>query len=285
MLYRNILIAVGILCSLGGLALSAVWLSQMRSATDQAAPAPEAVARTAILVTTRYIPTGTLLRPEDVTWKQVEPAEIRAGHLLRGQTSEADILGAVTRRNLAKGEPLTVAELVRANDAQFLAAALRPGMRAISIPVDAPQSASGLVRPGNSVDVILIQSFAESTVERSRKSVGETVLRDVRVIAIDQSLRGDASPDARMPKTVTLEVSERQAQKLLVAANLGRLQLSIRPLEGADSGPGEERRESSTPTWASDVSPALKELMRKNPQAPAPSTIEGSVRRPPSLTQ
>jgi pilus assembly protein CpaB len=176
------------------------------------------------------------------------------------------------------------AELIRAGDAQFLAAVLKPGMRAVSIAVDAPQSASGLVRPGNSVDVILIQSFADSAVESARKSVGETVLRNVRVIAIDQLLRGEPTPEARTPKTVTLEVSESQAQVLLVAANLGRLQLSIRPLAGAPSE-SVEGTPPPTATWASDVSPALKELARKHPQSPAPSTIEGAVRRPPNLTQ
>ncbi len=284
MLPRNILIAVGTLCTIAGLALSVVWLGQMRSATVQSVP-PRDSPRTAVLVASRSIPAGTLLRPEDVAWKKVEAGEVRPGSLLHGQASEAEVLGAATRRDLAGGEQLAAAELVKPSDPRFLAAALKAGMRAVSIAVDAPQSAFGLVRPGNSVDVILVQSFSESGVDRARRTVGETVLRDVRVIALDQllSVTGRIEPvtEPRAARTVTLEVTEREAESLLVAAQLGRLQLSIRPLRSVAAVPDKDKS-GSIPTWASDVSPALKELTRKNPETLAPSTIENSVRRPPT---
>jgi len=141
--------------------------------------------------------------------------------------------------------------------------------------------------------VILTQSFGEPAADAAHKSVGETVLRDTRVIAVDQSLsaptrtapaeRGVFDGEApRLPKTVTLELSERQAEILFVAAQLGRLQLSIRPLTGASALLGERKR-VSTPTWASDVSPALKEMAYRERQAsPSGSTVERAVRRPPN---
>jgi Flp pilus assembly protein CpaB len=136
--------------------------------------------------------------------------------------------------------------------------------------------------------VILTQNLGDAS-GPSRKSVGETVLRDLRVVAVGTSLRPQPDtvlPDAvvpatqaNMPKTVTLELNESQAETLFVAAQLGLLQLSVRPLEKS-SQPGRDNRQES-PTWASDVSPALGDLSGNG--APiAGSTIESSIRRPPA---
>jgi len=203
-----------------------------------------------------------------------------------------EFLGATTRRDFTEGEPLIAADLLKPSDRQFLAAVLRPNMRAVSIAVDALQSASGLVRPGDSVDVILTQSFGEAVSDPSHRSVGETVLRDTRVIAVDQSLSGPAraaptergvfDAEGRLPKTVTLELSEREAEILFVAAQLGRIQLSIRPLAGAGTTRREQKR-ASAPTWAFDVSPAIGEMAHRERQtSPSGSTVERAVRRPPN---
>jgi pilus assembly protein CpaB len=286
MLVRNLLLAVGALCLLAGVVLAVVWYNQVERTPAERLEA----ARPAILVATHAVPTGTLLRPEDIGWREV--GSVQAGHLLRGQVSQADFVGAIARRNFAQGEPLVASDLVRPSERQFLAAVLKPGNRAVSISVDAPQSAAGLILPGDQVDVILTQSFADPATDPARKSVGETVLRDIRVIAVDQSIntvprqsiipRGALTPETRVPKTVTFELSEGQAEKLFVAAQLGHLQLSVRPLE---AGRATEAVEVPTDgrTWASDVSPALKELARKT--SGSASTVEKSIRLPPVVSQ
>lgn len=285
MLVRNLLLAVGVLSLLGGLALSLIWFSQVGNAPP-AADAPPA--RHAVLVTARAIPAGTLLRPEDMSWKEIAARDIRPGNLMRGQTAEADFAGAILRRDFQAGEPLIASELVKPNERQFLAAALRPGMRAVSIAVDAPQSAAGLILPGDQVDVILTQTFGDTATDPNFRSVAETILHNVRVIAIDQTLniartgppvaRSVVSTEPRTPRTVTFEVTERQAERLVVASQLGRLQLSVRPLEIAPMSPAEGKRDMP-PTWAADVSPALNELTRRRPQTGG--TIESAIRRPP----
>jgi pilus assembly protein CpaB len=165
---------------------------------------------------------------------------------------------------------------------------LRPGNRAVSISVDATQSSSGLVLPGDRVDVILVQNLGE-THGPSQKVVAETALRNIRIIAVDQSINAhkSASPEGslfaepRLPRTVTLELTEAQAQKLFVAMQLGALQLSVRPLELSETA---ERRDQAAATWAGDVSPALRQLSYKLPKSlPSGSTIESSIRVPPSL--
>ena len=290
MLIRNMLLAIGGLALLAGLALSAVWLSQ-----TSGGPAAEAdrrpIAQPAILVAARPIVTGTLLRAEDIAWRNIEPTESRPGNLLRGQVTDMEFLGAVIRRDFGAGEPLIASELVKPNERGFLAAVLKPGTRAVSMSADASQSASGLILPGDHVDIILIQNFGDAVLDPARKHVGETVLVDVRAIAVDQSLNAaaKAAPTDRrtgalespLPKTVTLELSPRQAEVLLVASQLGRLGVSVRALEGSRTPvAGSSRR--TAPTWASDVSPALKELggLQQTPYDTG-SSVEKSIRRVP----
>ena len=138
-----------------------------------------------------------MLQPEDIAWKQIEPQELKPGNMVRGQVAESEFLGASTRRDLANGEPLAASDLLKLSDRRFLAAVLKPGARAISISVDAAQSASGLILPGNHVDVILTQNLGEVTGEGKRKVVAETILQDVRVIAVDQAINPQAKAQRR----------------------------------------------------------------------------------------
>jgi pilus assembly protein CpaB len=294
MLIRNLLLVLGGLTLLAGLALSVVWLSQTsRGPTTE----PPPTVQPAILVAARPIVTGTLLREEDIAWQDTVPTGIRPGYLARGQIQTTDFLGAVARRDFSAGEPLIASDLVKPHERGFLAAVLRPGTRAVSMSADASQSASGLILPGDHVDVILIQSFGDSVTDPARKLVGETVLVDVRAVAVDQSLnaatratlpeRRVGSPESQLPKTVTLELSPRQAEVLLVAGQLGRLGVSVRALQGSGLATVGSN-EGTAPIWASDVSPALKELGRP-PQSPfytTGSSVEKSIRRvpPPGAT-
>jgi pilus assembly protein CpaB len=287
MFVRNLLLVIGALCLLGGIALSVVWYNQMRGSVAEAPGQPTP----AVLVAKRAIATGTLLRPDDLGWKDVRAGQVGPGSLLRGQVLLGEFIGAVTRRPFAADEPIVAADVVKPNERQFLSAVLKPGTRAVSISVDAPQSVSGLVLPGDRVDVILTQSLAEPGGDVARKTVAETVLRDVRVIAVDQSLSTTGKPPAapspgpivptsqsRIPKTVTFALTDRQAERLFVAAQLGRLHLSVRPLEASPMAKAADER-PLPPTWAYEVSPALGQLGRKPSQSN--STVEKAVRLPP----
>ena len=292
MLVRNILLVLGGLAMVAGLALSAIWFSQASRGPASGGPTSEAsrppIVQPAILVAARPIVAGTLLRTEDMTWQDTGPGGTGAGDLVRGQVSDADFQGAVARRDFSAGEPLIAADLVKSNERGFLAAALKPGTRAVSISVDASQSVSGLILPDDRVDVLLIQSFGDSVADIARKQVGETVLADLRVIAVDQSLnlvaktaladRRVIAAESQLPKLVTLEISPRQAEVLLVASQLGRLGISVRALEGS----GAEAADPTAAIWASDVSPALNELEESRPQLfSTGSSVEKSIRRVP----
>ena len=138
---------------------------------------------------------------------------------------------------------------MRPGDHGFLAAVLAPGMRAVTIAVDNTTGSAGLIWPGDQVDLIL-------TADRSTKPnlpighrvAAETVLSNARVIAIDQQIMQGAvaAPDSQA-KTVTLEVTEEQAERVSVATRLGRLSLSVRSAEDA------QRTRAATPRPRHDL--------------------------------
>jgi pilus assembly protein CpaB len=296
MFFRNALLVLGVFCILSGVAIGYVWLTNQDASVEAAkpearAPDPQQPARIAVLSASRDIASGTLLQPGDILWKEIAPSELRPGNLARGQASEGEFAGALAKRDFANGEALNASDLLKQNDRRFLAAALKPGARAISIPVDAAQSAYGLIEPGDHVDVILTQSLSDQPSDAKRKVVAETILQNIRAIAVDQTLTQQAraslgvmpSTEPRLPKSVTLELTKQQAETVFVALQLGRLQLSLRAME-ENPGAAADHAEHRTATWAGDVSPALRQLPHAPLQSPA-STLESAIRRPPGSLQ
>jgi pilus assembly protein CpaB len=268
MLARNVLIITGVLTLLAGLAISVLSFRQHQAALE-GVPKPE-VAHQSVLVAAHPIGTGSLLRPEDMVWKDMTASEVPPGSVVHNGAAETDFVGAVSRRDFQANEPLLASALVKPNNRGFLAVVLTPGNVAMSIGVDPPQSVGGLIMPGDHVDVLLSQTFGEQTTDTPHRNVGETILRDVRVIAVDQTLSVLARPavadvriggaaDPHIPRTITLDVTDRQAQVLAVASQLGKIGIAVRALGAADGGQPNQRIE--TPTWAADVSPALNSLM------------------------
>jgi pilus assembly protein CpaB len=149
---------------------------------------------------------------------------------------------------------------------------LSPGARAITIPVALGGAGAALLYPGDRVDIILTQKFNESSAPLIRRSVSETVAENLRVLVIDGT---DAKPAGGNPsaRTVTLEVTPEQAEKINVAAELGKLSLTLRGVGGASASSG------SKPTWAGDVSPALRGATSEKatpPERPPVDIIRGS---------
>ena len=265
---RNFLIALGAIAFIAGVTLVVSRLAHPARLlpTAQAASPQEGV-----LVAARPIASGTLLRPEDVTWQDAAAGAVAPGAIARSQSTGTEYFGALARRDFAAGEPLAPSALIRSSERAFLAAVLSAGDRAIAIAVDAPQSGAGLVLPGDRVDVILTQSFAADAADVAHRTVAETVVRNIRVIAVDQWLDTVARPAAAgqrlgasespIPRTVTLAVSAADAERVLVAVQLGKIELAVRALERARP-PGEAAYEAALPIWAADVSPALRALDR-----------------------
>lgn len=222
-----------------------------------AASAPAPVARVAVISAARQISAGMLLKPDDMAALEVPREVVPKDSVLDSPASRGDLVGAMVRRPVAAGAAFASGDLLRPGDHGFLAAVLRPGKFAATVAVDAVSGSAGLIWPGDAVDLILTQEIAVANLPPGRRVAAETVLHNVRVIAIDQHLAGGPTPDApggKSNSTVTLEVSAAGAEKVQVAASIGRLSLVVRATD-----PGLEAHEQPLlgPTWAGDVSPAL----------------------------
>ncbi len=199
-------------------------------------------AATAALVAAHALQPGALLKPDDLTGKKLDGADLPPGASPDTPANRRDLVGAMVRRTLAAEDIILPRDVMRPGDHGFLAAVLSPGMRAVTVGVDVVSGTAGLIWPGDRVDVILTETISDHTAPPGRQVAAETVLADVRVIAIDQRLVEGAMPDDPAGKngarTVTLEVMAAQAERLAVATRLGHLSLAVR---AAEAGPPSTR--------------------------------------------
>ena len=171
--------------------------------------------------------------------------------------------GAMLRRSAGAGDLVLSGDVTRPGDHGFLAAVLQPGMRAVTVGVDAISGTAGLIWPGDHIDLIMTQSQDGANVPVARRVSAETVLENARVIAIDQRLVQGATPnekEGQTARTVTLEVTEEQASRVAVATRIGRLSLSVRAAELVAmqvGAPADAPARQNDLIWAGDVSRAL----------------------------
>jgi pilus assembly protein CpaB len=213
---------------------------------------------TKILVAAHPLHVGNLLKYDDLQPSDVLASAVPLGARADTPQGRAEFVGSMIRRSLQPQEILLPADVLRPGDHGFLAAVLRPGMRATTVGVDAVSGTAGLIWPGDHVDVLLTQVTDDQTLPAARRASAETVLGDVRVIAIDQQLMQGAtgtSTEQAATHTVTLEVTETQAERVALAARLGHLSLIVR---AADALPDTQIDKPET-TWGGDVSPALNQ--------------------------
>lgn len=146
--------------------------------------------------------------------------------------SASQIDGTVVRNAITAGQPITRGSLVAPGDRGFLAAALSPGMRAVSVPVSTLTGVSGFVFPGDRIDLVLTQKV--NGVEGPALNVSETIVKNLRVLATDQNASTPVDANGRTIvsefKLVTLEATPSIAEKISVAQTIGTISLSLRAL-------------------------------------------------------
>lgn len=254
----------------------------VETAAVERAPAIENVK---ILVAAADLPAGTLVQEQHLAWK-VWPDDdgLEELYVVENKRELQEFIGTVVRHGIVAGEPITDARMVKPGQAGFLAAVLNPGMRAVSIPVDMTTGIAGFVFPGDRVDVILTHSLVKETEVESdggnARKASETILTDVRVVAMDQSTN-DQNQVASISRVATLEVTPKGAEIVAVATELGRLTLSLRALarveDEAKSKNGEiafVKERGRGHTWDSEAS----RLITGTPRTGIPTTVINVVR-------
>jgi pilus assembly protein CpaB len=210
------------------------WLDAERAATQRAmANKPQAAPQAAgvqVLVAKRELPVGTFLRPEHLRWQTWPEASLSPAYAVEGKKKLEDFVGSVVRLPVAEGEPITDGRVVLPGTSGFLAAVLRPGYRAVSVPVTMTSAISGFVFPGDHVDVLMTHNLPMPVDGGLERRAGGTVLRDIRVLALDQKV--DMKPgEATVPRTATIEVTPKQGEIVALVVEMGKLSLSLRSLQ------------------------------------------------------
>lgn len=298
----------------GALVISLAARSLFLSLTDNSDTPPPPVAKTSIRVAAADLPAGLLLRSEDLNWLPVDKGAVPAKAIIEGKSGSSDLTGVMVRREIKAGLPILETDVIRPNSPGFLSAVLKPGMRAVSVPVDNVSGNAGLIQPGDYVDMILVQetggrgnsSFGFPAVEaKARSVVSETVVEKARVIAVgseflqykeDDAERKDTGRNAA--RTVTLEVRPRAAEAIAVASRLGTITLALRSfaLTGRDADDTDVGvtwsgdQDAEGPLWAGDVSQAIaaatarQQAAEKTTETAPASDWKEASEEPPATT-
>jgi len=241
------------------------------SGVTTAAPLTEEV-----LVAARDLPAGTLIKDTDLKWQPWPKITENSGLAVKGKNEMPEYVGAVVRQGMRMGEPIMAGRVVRAREQGFMAAVLNAGMRAVSVPVTPAGGVAGFVFPGDHVDVIVTHQLNRKTdMNPDGHRVSETILTNVRVLALDQRIN-DQLMEPKIAQIATLEVTSKQAETLALVTQIGTLSLALRSLAlGPEEPPGiqtpvldaaaqqaaqdamGDQETSRGLTWDSDVSTVL----------------------------
>ncbi|WP_312164804.1 Flp pilus assembly protein CpaB [Phenylobacterium sp.] len=225
-----------------------------------AAPPPRPVVQ--VLVAKRELPIGTRLTPADLGWqpwpadalnaafvtdgaapalpakmpdKAVQKAARAANDLVAPQGPMQAFEGAIVKEALALGEPVVARKVVRAGQSGFMAVVLQPGMRAMAVPINAETAAGGFILPGDRVDVL--QSRQDSN-GGSKAMITEVLMRNVRVLAIDQNIEPAKDSKTIVGGVATLEIPAADVEVMARGKAQGEMQLALRSYADIGGAPG-----------------------------------------------
>ncbi|TDR94692.1 Flp pilus assembly protein CpaB [Enterovirga rhinocerotis] len=203
------------------------------------------VRTTDVLIAAADLPIGTTLKDGDLRWQPWPSDYVPPGSVTRqGGETLGDITGSIVRSGFLVGEPIRQEKLVKANSNAFMSAILPAGMRAVAISIDTRGSntAGGFILPNDRVDIIRTYRDEEAAKLGGEGQSSETLLQNIRILAIGQNVQDKNGEKVVTGETATLEVSPAEAETLALAQKTGQLSLSLRSL--ADAGKAAETPEA-----------------------------------------
>ena len=230
---KKLMLLIGALVVAIGTALAARSLFVGAATPQVGAAQAEAPKGPKVLVAQRALPVGTIITADSISFQQWPKDLVQDAYFIDGEADMTKLLGTVVRFPVTAGEPVTQGTLVSPGDRGFLAAALGPGMRAVTITVSQKSGVAGFVFPGDHIDLVLTQLVKGAGDEASQLRTAETILRNIRVLATDQSTETESENGKSIVKTartVTLEVTPRIGEKIAVAETIGTLSVSLRSI-------------------------------------------------------
>ena len=232
---KNIVLAIAI----GAGLIAFMLLRSLGGSEPEVVRVETAVGAMTVLVAARDIPAGKRISETDLEWQ--DWPETQAPNLIR-KDSQPDAIerfkGRVSRTALFGGEPIRETKLVESGSGGFLSAILPQGKLASSAPVSPETGAGGFILPNDRVDVIVTRIIENANSASRQSSISETILRNVRVLAIDQTVEEQDGEQVVVGNVATLELSRREAETLALAVNVGEISLALRSV--LDSGENSE---------------------------------------------
>ena len=240
---RTLLFGTAALALAGGTLFFGQDLVSARSAAPAVPVAPSAAAASqSVLVATRMLAVGTSVKAGDLAWRDWPASGIDPAYILgSGAPALVAYNSSIARAEIHPGEPITATRLAAPGMRSALAAVTSPGQRAVSIGVTPTSGVSGLIVPGDRVDVLLTYALPQAANASAgggiERRAATTILTALKVLAVDHHLSG-APADGKQFQNVSLEVTAKQSEALALAADLGKLSLSLRSSENAADAPG-----------------------------------------------
>jgi pilus assembly protein CpaB len=263
---RSRVIVLGVAAvAAGGVALLARSLLGGGTPQTAAAPAPQIV-MSEVLVAASQLSPGTALTPASVRWQDWPKGSVDSSFITQATAPDLAkvVQGAVVRAPMVPGEPLTTTKIVHADPTGFMAARLTPGMRAVSISISVDTGAGGFILPDDRVDVLSTQQAGD------RKFQTRTILKDVRVLAVDQTYDNtNTATKTVVGRTATLELTPTQSELIERTKAGGTLSLALRALGDNGATPPNSAATASNGQATDDGANSEIDILRYGVERPA----------------
>jgi pilus assembly protein CpaB len=247
-----------------GVAVAAGGIAAYLASGNKAPPPPPPVAQAPpletvdVLVAKTDLDRGQVIAEQDVGWQRWPAEAANSNFIKKSDRPDAihDFVGAIVRVAMVSGDPIRDPYVVMAKGSGFMAAVLSKGMRAVSIDIAPDTSAGGFILPQDHVDIMLTRrDKAAEKATGVEKFISDTILRNVRVMAIDQTIDERNGTKVVIGKTATLELTEDQAETLALAKQQGTLSMTLRSiLDSQGETEGGEDKEGTINTVRFGVS-------------------------------